>query len=165
MKFSMIKAVSAAAVLAAGVSASAANAATASADAKATILASLVVTKNTDLDFGTVAVNTAGSRTISNAGLSTACTGGVCAGTVSAADFDITGLVGSNILITVPTSVTLTRASGTETMSASLTNNATAGSHALTAGEGFNVGGTLSWGATQVAGDYVGSFDVTVEYQ
>jgi Domain of unknown function (DUF4402) len=167
MKFSMFKAVSAAAILAAGVSATSAHAAGATADAHATILASLSVARTGSLEFGTIAVNAAGAVTISNAGTRTACTGAVCSGSVGVPTFAITGSTGSNILITVPAAVTLNNQTvgSTATMSAALTTDATGGTHALVASESFKVGGTLNYAAAQEAGAYLGSFSVTVEYQ
>lgn len=169
MKFATLKAALVGTVFAAAAFGStAAQAATADADAKATILAALTVTKVTDLDFGTIAVNGGGSVTVTNAGVRAATTGGTvsAAGVAAAASFAIVGSPGSNILIAVPASVVLNHATTSDTMSASLTTNASTASHALVGGaETFNVGGTLTVAAGQVAGAYTGQFTVTVNYQ
>ena len=169
MKFAHLKAAFVGTVFAAAAFGStAAQAATADADARATILAALTVTNATDLDFGTIAVNGGGSVTVTNAGVRAATTGGTVspAGVAAAASFAIVGAPGSNILITVPASVILDHATTTDSMSASLTTNAPTVAHPLVGGaEIFNVGGTLTVAAGQVAGAYTGTFAVTVEYQ
>jgi hypothetical protein len=147
-----------------GFSAVSANAATATADARARILAPITVTKNTDLDFGTIVVGTtAGTATVSTAGARTCTAALVCTGgTVSAANFSVSGTSGAVVTVATPASVSL--ASGANNMSASLTSSAA--TVTLTGGTGtFNVGGVLSVGASQAAGNYVGTFTVTVDYQ
>lgn len=174
MKNSMIKALAGAAFLASALGATSAQAATADADARATILTKVEVTKvvNTNLDFGVIAIGTlaaAGTAdvVVSNAGVRTSCgTGLVCSGAVDVAEFNVTGSVGELIAITVPSSVGLDHETlPGVSMSASLTTNATAGNHALTAGETFAVGGSLTVSGSQAAGAYAGMFTVTANYQ
>jgi Mat/Ecp fimbriae major subunit len=171
MKFATLKAAFVGTVFAAAAFGStAAQAATADADAKATILAALSVTKTSDLNFGTIAVNGGGSVVVTNAGVRAATTGGTVssAATGAAASFNIVGASGSNILISVPASAILQYNDGTtiHSMSASLTTNASTSAHALTGGaETFGVGGTLTVAPAQTAGAYVGAFTVTVQYQ
>lgn len=169
MKFASFKAALVGTVFAAAAFGStAAQAATADGTARAVILEALTVTNTSDLNFGTIAVNGGGSVVVTNAGVRAATTGGTvsAAGTAAAASFDIAGEAGSNILITVPASVVLDHDTTTDTMSATLTTDAPAAAHALVGGaETFNVGGTLTVAAGQVAGNYAGTFTVTVEYQ
>jgi Mat/Ecp fimbriae major subunit len=174
MKNSMIKALASAAFLAASFGATSAQAATADADARATILTKVEVAKvaGTDLDFGVIAIGSLasgsatvkvendGSRPAANCG-----TGLVCSGTTDAAEFNITGSVGELIAISVPASVVLTHATTASTMSATLSTDAATGNHALTAGETFAVGGTLTVDSAQEAGAYTGTFTVEVTYQ
>ena len=87
----------------------------------------------------------------------------VCSGTVTAAGFTISGVSGQNVGVTVPANVTLSETGGA-TMSATLSGSATTFTLAAAAST-LNVGGTLSVGATQVAGNYSGTFAVTVNYQ
>ncbi|MEP3914814.1 MAG: DUF4402 domain-containing protein [Parasphingorhabdus sp.] len=159
-----IKAALASSVLAASVmGANAAQAATASADARANILQQVTVTSDgSDLDFGTIVTGaTASSVVISSAGALTCGTGLVCSGTTSAAGFDVTGTTGETVPVSSDSSVTLTGPS--DTMSASLTPSAS--TITLDGTDGFTVGGTLSVGANQADGAYVGTFGVTVNYQ
>ncbi|MEO9634299.1 MAG: DUF4402 domain-containing protein [Parasphingorhabdus sp.] len=159
-----IKAALASSVLAASVmGANAAQAATASADARANILQQVTVTSDgSDLDFGTIVTGaTASSVVISSAGALTCGTGLVCSGTTSAAGFDVTGTTGEIVTVSSDASVTLTGPS--DTMTASLTPSAS--TITLDGTDGFTVGGTLSVGANQADGAYVGTFGVTVNYQ
>ena len=73
----------------------------------------------------------------------------------------MTGASGASYSVTVPASVSLT-GPGTA-MTATLTND---GGGSLTGGtDTFNVGGTLSVGASQTAGSYSGTYTVSVNYQ
>lgn len=128
-----------------------------------------------DLDFGTIASGpTAGTVTVNAVTGARSTTGGATAvGAVSQrATFQGTGGI---LLITVSgdTSVTLTRAGGGGTMTASLVRAATTsgGGVALLGGtllpsgvQTYYVGGTLNVGANQAPGDYSGTFQLTVNY-
>lgn len=142
------------------------NLAEGTAQAAATIIAPMTITKNVDLNFGNVAsgssagsvvLSTGGLRTASNVILPTA-----VPGTVSAAEFTVSGLDGSGYVLTLPASTTIT--SGTESMIIdTFTADAT---EILTGGtETFKVGATLKLAAGQAAGAYTGSFTVTVDYE
>ncbi len=141
---------------------------------------SVVVRPNTlvkvdDLDFGTLTSGpTAGTVAINAVtGARTATGGATPIGTgFQRAVFQGTGGV---LLITVSgdTSVTLTRAGGGGTMTASLVRAASTsgGGVALLGGtllpsgiQTYYIGGTLNVGANQAAGDYSGTFTLTVNY-
>ncbi len=164
MKMNVLKAVIAGSLVASlGMGATAANAATASATAKAKILRQVTVTNTSDLQFGTIVTGTAASTVIvSSAGARTCGTGLVCSGAFTAAGFNVTGTTGQVVTVSVPASVTL--ASGTNSMTASLSSSNSTLTLAANAGS-FSVGGTLSVGANQADGDYSGSFNATVDYQ
>lgn len=158
-----IKATLASSVLAASIlSANAAHAATASADARANILQQ--VTVNSDgsaLDFGTIVTGTSASTVSVSAGGRSCGAGLVCSGTTSAAGFDVTGTDGQTVSVASDPTVTLV--SGTNSMTANIVSNVS--TLTLTGGVGsFNVGGLLNVGANQADGAYVGSFNVTVNY-
>ncbi|MGB5483790.1 DUF4402 domain-containing protein [Parasphingorhabdus sp.] len=162
-----IKAAMASSVLAASVmGASAANAATASADARANILQQVTVTNTSDLDFATIVAGAAASTVVVAPVTGTVgCgVGLVCSGTTTAAGFSLTGTTGETVTIATDPSVTLVN--GTNSMTASLLSSAAL--HVITgvaATDTFSVGGTLSVGAGQADGAYLGSFNVTVNYQ
>jgi hypothetical protein len=146
--------------------------ATGTATATATIVTPISIQRNTHMNFGNVAVqaSTAGTVTISPAGVRSR-TAGVTlpnvAGTVTAATFTVSGTASYTYTITLPTSVTLTRASGSETMTAdNFTSNPSATGQLSSSGsQDIGVGATLNVAAAQTAGVYTsGNFDVTVNY-
>lgn len=158
-----------AALAAASFATSASAAATATATATAEVLSSLTLTADSALDFGLIAPNTGGTVTV-NADNSVSSTGSlISTGTRVPAGFTVTGSNGATVVLTLPAAaVTLTRVSGTETMSLGGFNSNPVGAFQLSPTTGqatFNVGGTLTVGSNQVAGVYNGTFNVSVEYQ
>jgi len=139
----------------------------ASADATASIVASLVITNTADLRFGNIVAGVGATVvSLSTAGVRSG-SGNVVAGApFGAASFTVTGEADSTYVITLPTAaVPLTRTAGAETMTLTAINSDPTGTGLLTAGtQTLLVGGTLNVGAGQVAGDYVGSFNVSVAY-
>ncbi len=153
------------AVLAITLGATSAQAASDTAEARARVLRALTLTNNTALDFGAVvAAAGAGTVQISAAGART-CGGSLtCSGTVSAAEFDITGGTSGEIVsINADPSVTLT--SGVNSMTATLVESAATATLDGTGAATFTVGGTLSVAASQAEGVYLGTFNVTADYQ
>ncbi len=154
------------ALLAMGSTAASAAPASANAVAKAKVLKQLTITKNSDLDFGTIVTGTAASTvSVDAAGVLTCGAGLTCSQTPAAAKFTVTGSNNAVVTVTAPTSVTL--ASGTNTMTASLSVQPTLnlGSSGNT-GTAFSFGGTLNVGANQADGVYASpNFAVTVDYQ
>jgi hypothetical protein len=148
--------------------ASAAQAATtATANASAEVLSTLTLSATSALSFGQIAANTGGSVTV-NADSTVASSGGlVSTGTRAPAGFSVTGTPGANVVLTLPTSATLTRSGGTETMAIAGFNSNPGGTFQLggTGTADFAIGGTLTVASGQVAGVYNGTFSVAVEYQ
>lgn len=165
----MQRAVAGALVATLGLSATMAHAApaTASATAKARVLKQITVTNTSDLDFGTIVAGTAASTVAVTTGGTRTCGSGLtCTGTVSSANFDVSGSNNAVVTITGDNSVSLSNGTG-GTMSASLTRSATTLTLANSGpvGGSFQVGGTLSLDANQADGAYTGTFNVTVDYQ
>jgi hypothetical protein len=162
------RAVAGAVIAALGLSAGMAQAApvTASATAKARILKQITVTNTSDLDFGTIVAGTSASTVAVSTGSVRTCGAGLtCTGTVTSANFDITGTNNTVVAITGDNSVTLANGTG-GTMAASLTRSASTLTLTNSAiGGSFQVGGTLSLAANQADGAYTGTFNVTVDYQ
>jgi hypothetical protein len=147
--------------------------------AGARILTALSIVENLPMHFGTlgVAAGVAGTCVVSTAGERSA-TGGVnlsaLAPLFSLATYTVTGEPLYTYLITLPDDITVTHtntvntmvigtllalpASGIESHTATGTLIAVAGTNS------FTVGGTLNVGATQLAGVYAGTFNVTVAY-
>ncbi len=143
----------------------------ATATSTATIVTPISITKTVDMNFGNVAVTSTGGTVVLTPAGARSTTGGVTLpatnGTVAAASFNVTGEGTYTYAITLPSSVTLTRNSGSETMTvnAFTSNPSTTGQ--LTAGaQTLTVGATLNVSATQAAGTYVSGtpFTVTVNY-
>jgi len=129
-----------------------------------TLLAPISISSVGDMDFGTMSTTgTAGTVTVTPAGVRTSVNVDLFGGTPAAASFDVTGEGSSTYSITLPSSATLT--SGGDTMSVDTFNHDAGASPTLAGGsDTFNVGATLNVGATQAGGTYSGPFTVTVNY-
>ena len=145
--------------------------ATATSTATATIITPISITKTADMSFGNLAVQagTGGTVVLAPAGTRTSTSGvtlPATTGTVTAATFTVDGTGSFTYAITLPSTATLTRASGSETMTASSFTSNPSGTGALTAGtQDIAVGATLTVAAAQVPGVYTsGNFNVTVNY-
>ena len=148
-------------------------AASATASANAEILTTISVVKNQNLDFGKIAVNGAGTLTVSaDESAPVACPATlVCQGARVPAKFTISGTNGSGTTASVrQASVSLTSGANSMTLNAFsvfFPNGSTLTLPNVTATlgtAGFNVGGSLAVGAAQAPGLYTGTFDVDVDY-
>jgi hypothetical protein len=155
-----------------GLSASAFAQATASATGTATIIEPISIANAQDMNFGNIAIN-ASAGTVELAPDAQRTPGGgatlpVVAGTVTAAEFDVAGEGTSTYDITLPSAdYTITRVSGSETMTINLFTSSVGAAGELVGGlETFQVGATLNIGGSQVPGVYTNAtgFDVTVNY-
>lgn len=127
------------------------------------------ITKLYDLDFGCETVTTAGTAVLDSSTGNVTTTGGVLlAGCLPhAAQFEAVSPSKTVVHIRLPNKgTTLTRVGGTETMTVDTWNINGATTRNVTAHETFQfaVGGTLHVSANQVEGTYVGTFDVTIQY-
>ena len=145
--------------------------ATATATATATIVTPISISKNADMSFGNIAVQsgTGGTVVLDPAGTRTRTSGvtlPATTGTVSAASFTVNGTGSYTYAITLPTTVTLTHSGGVQTMSAGTFTSNPSGTGALSSGtQDIAVGATLTVAAGQLAGVYTsGNFNVTVNY-
>ncbi len=129
-----------------------------------TLMAPISISSSGDMDFGTLSpTGTAGTVTVTPAGVRTSVNVDLFGGTPAAASFDVTGASGQAYFITLQSSATLT--SGGNTMTVDTFNHDAGGAPTLGGGsDTFNVGATLNVGATQAEGTYSGTFDVTVNY-
>lgn len=138
---------------------------TATTTATVTIAQPIAITEVQPLAFGTVSASSAaGTVVVATTGARTV-TGGVTTlgGSPTAASYNVTGQGSSAYTITLPSSTTLS-GPGTAMTANNFVDDAGA-SPTLSAGSGsFNVGATLNVNANQVAGDYSGTYTVTVSY-
>lgn len=144
---------------------------TATATATATIVTPISISKNTDMSFGNLAVQTAtgGTVVLAPAGTRTSTSGvtlPATTGTVTAASFTVNGNGSYTYAITLPTTVTLTHSGGVQTMAATSFTSNPSGTGALSSGtQDIAIGATLTVAAAQLAGVYTsGNFNVTVNY-
>ena len=160
------------AILFSGVSVISSAQVKATATAPSTIVTPIGITKTVDMNFGNVAINseTPGTVVLAPAGTRTF-TGGVTlpatAGTVAAAEFNVTGANNYTFSITLP-STSHEIKSGSNTMSVTgFTSTPTPnGTLSATGSATVKVGATLNVSAGQAAGTYtsVTPFEVTVNY-
>lgn len=158
-------------ILITGFTSSCYSQATATATATATVVTPITISKTADMSFGNIAVNasTGGTVVLAPAGTRTSTSGvtlPATGGTVTAAAFTVDGTGSYTYAITLPSAATLTRASGSETMTAnSFTSNPSATGTLSSGTQNISVGATLTVTAGQVAGVYTsGNFSVTVNY-
>ena len=154
------------AMAAAAMASTGAQAATQPATAEVEIVAAVQLAINDTLDFGIIASGGAPAtvQLLASDGTRTCGAGLTCAGSPQRGRFTVSGATtGYVVAINVPASTTLS-AGGANTMSLSLVPSTTS---FLSAGlpVEFFVGGTLSVGANQAAGNYTGTYVVTADYQ
>ena len=135
----------------------------------AEILLPATFVKLMDMDFGLLTVTTAGTAILDSNSGNVTTTGGVVlvGGRPHAAGFDAVSPTRNVVKISLPKkAVILTRVGGTETMTldtwtinGAITRNVVAHQEFQ-----FQVGGTLHVNANQVEGAYLGTFDVTINY-
>jgi Domain of unknown function (DUF4402) len=150
------------------------------AKADATIVTPLSFIKDEDLNFGTfLPATTAGTVVVSPAGVRTKTGALILVGNDQlAARFAGFGRLGQGVAVSMgSTSITVTRVGGTQTMqvdtwiigstpTAQLTTNPTVFTIAAANGIfNFPLGATLHVNANQAPGTYVGTFNITLNYQ
>ncbi|MBE0675106.1 MAG: DUF4402 domain-containing protein [Bacteroidales bacterium] len=143
--------------------------ASATATAAATIVSPIAISKDVDMSFGNVAVNTNPGTVVLATDGSRTSTGGVTlpatTGTVTAASFTVTGTTGYTFAISLPASVTVSL--GANNMTVDNFSSSLGATGTLTAGTAtLNVGATLNVLGSQAPGNYVSGtpFTVTVNY-
>lgn len=143
------------------------------ANATATIVEPIAITKTEDLKFGSVAAGTGGTVVVAADGArtKTANVTLVAIGTVKAAAFTVSGDAGREYVLTLPSSpVAIT--SGSNSMNVNAFTSSLAGANGTLSGtissgtgtQDINVGATLNVNSAQAAGNYTGTFSVTVNY-
>ena len=162
------------AVIALGLSNSSFAQATATASASATIITPITIVKNTDMNFGNVAVSATLAGTVVLAPAGTRTTGGAggvtlpaTVGTVAAANFTVSGQASYTYAITLPSSCTITdAASHSMTVNGFTSNPSSTGALSALGSQTLTVGATLNVTAGQAAGTYTNAtgVPVTVNY-
>ena len=144
--------------------------------AAANIVSALILNETASLHFGSMTIPTGGAVTVTLPTTGTRVAGGTGTITLLAqspvahnAAYTVTGSVGFNYHITLPTSPVTISSAGNPDMTVTdfvAASNSTGGDGGtLTAGtDTFVVGGTLNLASGQGAGLYSGTFDVSVAY-
>lgn len=169
-KFVRLAAVAAAATLVATPALAAPVAANPAAKASARIVKPLTLTALRDLDFGTIVVGTlTGPQVVavSQGGALSGCTGQLtCSGTVTSAQYRVTGTNNFTVNVAATGSDLVNTTSGNSELLA-FTPDAPATvalGNSGAVGVNFTVGGSISIDASTVDGLYEGDIDVTVDY-
>jgi len=145
--------------------------------ASGTIFQPIVLTKTTDLSFGTVVRPATGSGVVTIAasdgartltGSGALITGPGFQAASGRATYGVVGEGGQAFSINVPANFNMTRTGGAETIQVTLTPTATTGTLSSTLGTqgtaSLGVGGSIPVSNTTATGQYLGSFSVTVQY-
>jgi hypothetical protein len=158
-------------ILFSGIVASSFAQVTATATAAATIITPISINKTSNMAFGNISINnTIGTVTLpATTSPNRTFTGGVTLpnvpGTVTAAKFDVTGANSTTYAISLPsTAVQLSSGSDHMNIDTFLTDIGLTGTLSTTGMQSFFVGSTIHVGASQPAGQYTGSFSVTINY-
>ncbi|MGE3799408.1 MAG: DUF4402 domain-containing protein [Candidatus Kapaibacterium sp.] len=145
------------------------SSASASADAEAKIVSGISLEKVLDLNFGSIVRSAEGGMVTIDPNSGNISYSGVTQGQNSnyqAAQFETTGEADYLYSISLPSSATLNRNGGNETMTVTdFSYTEGAGTLDTQGAESFDVGGTLNVGPNQATGRYIGSFEVSVQYQ
>ncbi len=147
--------------------------ATATASASATVVAPIAMSKNVNMNFGNaaVSVSSGGSVILAPVGTRTTAGSGVTlpatAGTVSAANFTISGAPGYTFAITLPSTATIAGpGAATMTVSSFTSSPSATGTLSGSGTQTLTVGATLAVNPAQAAGTYTNAsaVPVTVNY-
>jgi len=152
------------------------SSATGTANATATVVRPITISSSVDLAFGNVVPGAAVGTLTLTAASSTVATaaGGVTqpgtqVGTVTAAKFDVAGEGSLTYSITLPAAAatisdTASHNMTVDTWTSDIASGTLSGSLGSAGTQSFYVGGKLHVGANQAAGNYTGTFSVTVAY-
>ncbi len=153
--------------------ASAQTSATASSvPASATIASAMGITKDVNLSFGSVtpAAGTTSTLILDESDGRTVAGGAtlVAGGTVTSASFSVTGDNSATYAFTSPGTVTLNSGANSMTVTTWTGFSATTSSATLAlsaaGADTMTIGATLNMAAAQAAGDYTGTFNLTIDY-
>lgn len=136
-------------------------------EGRARIIKPLLLESVSDMNFGDVTVEDAGTVTVTAAG-AVSCTGGLtCPGVSSAATWKVKGTNDQWVDILKPATVTLTHtASPADTLTLNIVGQDTLQlSSSGMVGTDFSLGGNITIAADTRDGTYEGEIDVTVQYQ
>lgn len=147
-----------------------ASAASVNAQAKAKVVKPLTLKSLQDLDLGTVILGpgtwSGASVSLSPAGVLTCAANITCSGATQPAVYNITGSNGQTATIRAPDVTLVNLADSGKTLILAVDGpDAIALTNSGARGVDFQLGGSISVDSTTAGGEYVGTFEVTAEYQ
>jgi hypothetical protein len=162
--------IAAAAAATAAAFGSPASAASINATAKAKVVKPLTIESRQNLDFGTIMLGpgtwSGAVVRLSQDGTLTCPASVTCAGATSTAIYNVAGSQGEIVVISAPPVTMVNQADSTKTLT--LTPDAPATvrlANSGNPGSNFNIGGAITVNSTTADGNYVGTFNVTADYQ
>jgi spore coat protein U-like protein len=145
-------------------------AATANASVSANNVKPLLLAKVQDLSFGTITLGPGvwsnATIAISQGGILTCNPNVTCTGAVTAATYNVQGSNQQAVRISAPNLILTSQSDPSQTLS--MTTNAPASvmlPNSGFPGVNFSIGGSVTLDSTTSGGTYVGTFNVTVDYQ
>ena len=147
-----------------------ASAATVNATAKAKVVKPLTIESRQNLDLGTImlAPGTWSGAVVrlSQAGALTCPANVTCAGTTTTAIYNVAGSQGETVSISVPNVTMVNQTDASKSLTLVPDNPATIRlANSGNPGSNFNIGGSITVNSITADGDYVGTFNVTADYQ
>ena len=145
---------------------SAAQAADATSSATAKVVVPITVSNTAPLAFGSFSAGSGGTIMIGTDGARSKTAGVVLlnASTGAAAAFAVNGESNATYTITLPTTVQVADGGNTMSLGSFVSNPSGTGTLSGSGAQTINVGATLTVADGQTAGNYTGSFNVSVEY-
>lgn len=144
---------------------------TTQANAHARIFRPLTITADRDLDLGTIVLSGTGPYTdtvgIDQAGTFGGCVNVTCSGATQTAQYTVTGTNMQTVTVTVSPTIALvnqTQASADLTLTVDAPATVALGASG-NAGVTFDIGGSIAVSDTTADGVYLGTFDVSADYQ
>ena len=150
--------------------AASAGAASVNAQAKAQVIKPLVLASIQDLDMGAMLLApgswSGAVVTLSRSGVLTCPANVTCSGATQVARYNVSGTNNQTVIITSPNVTLVSQADSSKTLTMTVDSP---GSVVLTnsgpPGTNFSLGGSITLNSTTAEGTYVGTFNVSVDYQ
>ncbi len=170
MGLRLAKTAAIAALVAAAMAAAPATAAKINAPAQAKVVKPLVLKSVQDLDLGTILLSpgswSGASVSLARDGALTCPAAVLCSGATQVAVYNLSGTNKQTILINAPNVTMVNQSDPSKTLTLEVDSPGTVTlANSGAQGQNFPIGGTITVDSTTAGGIYVGTFEVTAEYQ
>jgi hypothetical protein len=137
---------------------------------KAKVIKPLVIASVQDLDLGTVILGpgtwSGATLRLSQGGVLTCPSSVTCTGATQVAVYSLSGSQGQTVSISVPDVILVNQSTPGQTLTLDTDSPATLVlGNSGKPGTNFSIGGSITLDSTTADGDYVGTFNVTADYQ